>query len=131
MSDRLIYKLVDQDILAELDGQGVSVGSEHDLRDGFIHFSSADQVQGTFDKYFKARLAAGEAIWLLAIDVKQLPIGALRFEAPKPIADDANSERSLQLFPHLYAPLRLGAVGKKVQLDHGDIVEQLKLFLAN
>jgi uncharacterized protein (DUF952 family) len=132
MYDQLIYKLADQALLAELEGQGVSVGSEHDLRDGFIHFSTANQVQGTFDKYFKARLAAGENIWLLAIDVKQLPTASLRFEAPKAlIADDANSERSRQLFPHLYAPLGLGAVCKRVQLDNQNVVEQLRSFLAD
>ncbi len=91
----LIYKLCD---LAEWDAAtlaGIYAGSEHDRRDGFIHFSTAGQLLVTAEKHFAGR----DGLVLLAVNASQL--GAdLKYE---PSRDDA-------LFPHLYAPLALSAV---------------------
>lgn len=69
---------------------GIYLGSADDLRDGFIHFSTAQQLEGTVAKYFR-----GKADHLLvAFDSEAL--GAdLKWEA----------SRGGMLFPHLYGPL--------------------------
>jgi uncharacterized protein (DUF952 family) len=85
-------------------------GSPVDLRDGYIHFSTAEQVAETAAKHF-----AGQAdLVLVAVDADTL--GAeLKWEP----------SRGGALFPHLYAalpvtaalwakPLPLGASGRHV-----------------
>ncbi len=65
-------------------------GSAHDMRDGFIHLSTAKQVPGTAAKYFAGRRD------LLLIEFDTSSFGsALRFEA----------SRSGELFPHLHGTL--------------------------
>ena len=65
-------------------------GSLDDLRDGFIHFSTAEQVAGTLAKYF-----SGEAEVVILTVPAGLLGDALRWEA----------SRNGALFPHLYRPL--------------------------
>ncbi len=90
-----IYKLCPLSLYQQALTAGVLLGSEHDLRDGFIHFSTAQQLLGTYQKYF----ADVDPVVLLSIAAE--PLGsALRFEA----------SRDGALFPHLYAPLAMRAV---------------------
>ncbi|MFO0476791.1 MAG: DUF952 domain-containing protein [Alphaproteobacteria bacterium] len=74
---------------------GVFAGSADDLRDGFIHLSARDQVEGTRAKYF----AAEPDIVILRASATQLG-SELRWEP----------SRGGVLFPHLYRPLRLDEV---------------------
>ena len=68
---------------------GEYAGSADDLRDGFIHLSSAEQVAGTLERHF-----AGESGLVVAeIDVAE--DRALRWEL----------SRGGAAFPHLYRPL--------------------------
>lgn len=98
----LIYKLLDHAAWDEARAAGVFQGSAVDLKDGFIHFSSAAQVAETARRYF-----AGQAgVILLAVDAKALG-GALRWEP----------SRGGDLFPHLYAPLPASAVISARQLE--------------
>lgn len=91
----LIYKICPKALWHEAQAAGVFVGSAHDLADGFIHFSTAEQLAGTAAKHF-----SGQAnLLLLTIDANLLGED-LKFE---PSRDGA-------LFPHLYAPLPLHAV---------------------
>ena len=70
-------------------------GSAVDVSDGFIHFSTASQVEETARKHF-----AGEiGLFLIAVDADALG-AALRWER----------SRNDELFPHLYGELDLGAV---------------------
>lgn len=70
-------------------------GSADDLRDGFVHFSTAAQLPGTLARHY-----SGQAdLKLIAVDADRLG-AALRFEA----------SRGGELFPHLYGDLDLGAV---------------------
>jgi len=82
-------------------------GSSDDRRDGFIHFSAADQLGGTLAKYFRDR----PDLVLVAFETAALG-DALKFEP----------SRGGDLFPHLYGslptalalwqrPLELGADG--------------------
>lgn len=86
-----IYKIFREAEFAVLLREGETAGAPVDLADGFIHFSTSEQVTGTAARHF-----AGEVgLWLLAVDEDGLE--PLRWEP----------SRGGALFPHLYRPLRL------------------------
>lgn len=91
----LIYKILTGPEWADLKAAGETAGAPVDLADGFIHFSTGEQVQETAAKHF-----AGQSdLWLLAVGADEL--GAdLRWEP----------SRGGALFPHLYGALRLDRV---------------------
>lgn len=70
-------------------------GSADDLRDGFIHFSAADQLEESVAKH----RAGQSGLLLLAVDPARLG-EALKWEP----------SRGGALFPHLYGPLLAEAV---------------------
>jgi len=76
-------------------------GSPDDIRDGFIHFSTASQVAETARKHFSGQTG----LFLIAVDPDVLG-KALRWER----------SRNDELFPHLYGELDLGAVTGVVSL---------------
>jgi uncharacterized protein (DUF952 family) len=92
---RKIYKICPASAWRKAERQGVFRGSPDDLRDGFIHFSTASQVTETARKHFSGQ--AG--LFLIAVDAGALG-EALRWER----------SRNDELFPHLYGDLDLGAV---------------------
>lgn len=95
MPKQLVYKICSQ---AEWDAAvaaGEYTGSADDARDGFIHFSTAEQVAATAAKYFAGR----NDLVLIEVDAAHLG-AALRFEP----------SRGGALFPHLYGALPLTAV---------------------
>jgi uncharacterized protein (DUF952 family) len=90
-----IIKLLRADEWAQFQETRVFAGSADDLRDGYIHLSTPEQVPGTVARYF-----AGETDAVaLTLDADTLG-DDLRWEA----------SRGGQLFPHLYRPLRLDEV---------------------
>jgi uncharacterized protein (DUF952 family) len=91
----MIYKLCPRALWREAERAGHFDGAPVDREDGFIHFSTAAQLQETADRHFR-----GEPD-LLVVAVDAASLGAdLRWEA----------SRGGALFPHLYAPLPLAAV---------------------
>jgi uncharacterized protein (DUF952 family) len=72
--------------------------------EGFIHCSTAAQVAATANRLFAGRTD----LVLLFIDGERLG-GALRFE---PVADPPGA-----VFPHVFAPIDLGAVFEVVALE--------------
>jgi uncharacterized protein (DUF952 family) len=90
-----IYKICPASAWREAERQGVFRGSPDDIRDGFIHFSTAAQVAETADKHFFGQ----SGLFLIAVDADALG-KALRWER----------SRNHELFPHLYGELDLGAV---------------------
>ena len=92
---RKIYKICPASVWREAERQGAFRGSPDDLRDGFIHFSTASQVEETVRKHFAGQVG----LFLIAVDSDALG-DALRWERSR--HDD--------LFPHLYGELDLGAV---------------------
>jgi uncharacterized protein (DUF952 family) len=90
-----IYKIVPRDLWREAKRAGAFAGSPVDLKDGFIHLSTAEQVEETAAKHF----AGKSDLLLIAVDPQALG-AALRYEP----------SRGGALFPHLYAPLPLSAV---------------------
>lgn len=91
----LIYKILSASEWHEAERAGVYRGSADDKRDGFIHFSTAEQTLGTYEKYF----ADKPDLMLAAIDTAALG-DALKWEP----------SRGGALFPHLYGDLPLSAV---------------------
>ena len=92
---RKIYKICPASAWREAERQGVYRGSADDVRDGFIHFSTASQVAGTAKKHFFGQTG----LFLIEVDADALG-EALRWER----------SRNDELFPHLYGELDLGAV---------------------
>jgi len=90
-----IYKLCQAALWQDAERAGIFAGSAIDRADGYIHFSTADQVVETAALYFR-----GESdLLLVAVDGARLG-PALRYEA----------SRGGALFPHLYSALPLSAV---------------------
>ncbi len=94
---RWIYKICPAPAWREAERQGLYRGSADDLRDGFIHFSTASQVAGTARKHFSGQTG----LFLIRIDADALG-DALKWEP----------SRNDELFPHLYGELDLGAVAE-------------------
>jgi uncharacterized protein (DUF952 family) len=95
MRDAIIYKILKQTEWATLQSHGSFDGSAHDKRDGFIHMSTAAQLQGTLDKHY----TEGDVVILAAVRLAD-------------IAPDVKWEvsRGGAEFPHIYAALPLSAV---------------------
>lgn len=90
-----IYKILTSGEMTHLRGAGQFLGSMVDLRDGYIHFSTKDQVNETARRHFNGQ----SGLWLVAVEAEQLG-PALRYEA----------SRGGALFPHLYRPLSFADV---------------------
>lgn len=88
----LIYKVLRADEWAALQSAGTTPGAPVDIADGYVHFSTADQLRGTLDKHF----AGASGLQLLVCDADSLTPD-LRWEP----------SRGGALFPHLYRDLRL------------------------
>ena len=91
----IIYKICPELLWREAEKAGRFDGAPIDVQDGYIHFSTADQVRETAAKHF----AGQDSLLLIAIDAAALG-SALKYEP----------SRGGALFPHLYAPLGLDAV---------------------
>jgi len=91
----LIFHLCRKDEWEEARSRGAYAGSSQDRADGFIHFSTAEQLPGSARKH-----RAGQPnIVLLAVD--PAPLGDLLKWEPS---------RGGALFPHLYGELPVSAV---------------------
>ncbi len=99
-----LYKICPAPLWRKAERLGVFRGSEHDIRDGFIHFSTAEQVAETAAKHFAGR---GDLL-LIAVDSARLG-DALKWEP----------SRGGALFPHLYGELDLNAVTEVVPVPLG------------
>lgn len=75
--------------------EGATAGAPVDLADGYIHFSTAEQLDVTLRKHFGEE----DGLMLLACDASALS-PELRWE----------QSRGGALFPHLYRPLRMEEV---------------------
>lgn len=91
----IIYKIVPQALWREAEKKGRFDGAPVDLADGFIHFSTADQVEETAARHF----AGQSGLLLAAVDGAKLG-AALRYEP----------SRGGALFPHLHGTLALDTV---------------------
>jgi uncharacterized protein (DUF952 family) len=93
--DARIYRIMSPEEWQAMQERGAFEGSAHDLRDGFIHFSTAAQVAGTHEKHY------GGKGGLLLVEIDTTKLGSpLRYEPA----------RGGDLFPHLYGTLPIAAV---------------------
>jgi uncharacterized protein (DUF952 family) len=91
----VIYKLLDRQAWLAASAQERFDGSPVDLADGFIHFSTAEQVQETACRHFN-----GVAdLMLLAVETEALGV---------PVTWEPS--RGGDLFPHLYGAMPVSAV---------------------
>jgi len=93
--NRTIYKIVREAEWRASEAQGHFSGSAVDVKDGFMHFSTCEQLHETVERHF----AGQDDLLLLAVDAQGLG-EALKWEP----------SRGGALFPHLYAGLALADV---------------------
>ena len=99
MTHRVLFKILTQADWAKVEA-GQDVQSPIDITDGFVHFSTAEQVQDTLDKWFQG---VEDALLVAFID-HDFP-NTLKWEPA----------REGELFPHVYgrvAPRHIRGVWK-------------------
>jgi uncharacterized protein (DUF952 family) len=100
----LIYKICPAALWRQAEAGGIFHGSPVDLKDGYIHFSTAEQVKETAAKHF----AGQRDLVLVAVDSEKFG-PALKWE----------HSRGGALFPHLYAPLDVTLIASVLPLPLG------------
>jgi uncharacterized protein (DUF952 family) len=90
----LIFKIFRAGEWRTLYEQGETTGAPIDVTDGYIHFSTAEQIEETAAKHFTGE----DGLMVLALDPRRLD--TIKWEP----------SRGGALFPHLYRNLRLGDV---------------------
>lgn len=104
MQTKMIYTMVRAADWRSTESNGQYDGSANDKADGFLHFSTAEQLPGSAAKHRR-----GETdLMLVAVEATRLG-EALKWEPA----------RGGQLFPHLYGPLPLALVHSAVPLPLG------------
>ena len=101
--ERVVYKILSNEDAARFRASGTFAGSPLDLRDGYIHLSTATQLRQTLALHYKG----ARDLAVLAIDLAAVPAEAVRWEP----------SRGGQLFPHLYAELPWASVVETYDVD--------------
>ncbi|MGI4880793.1 MAG: DUF952 domain-containing protein [Janthinobacterium lividum] len=96
-----IYKIFRAAEWAVFEKSGHFAGSADDLRDGFIHISTAGQLAETVLRHFSGE----DGLWRATLDADSLG-GELRWEP----------SRGGALFPHLYRPLEWSDVAAATRI---------------
>ncbi len=99
------YKVLTASEMAALEGDGSFAGAPVDLADGYIHLSTAEQLDETVDKHF-----AGQS---------DLHVAAIDLDAQGDTLK-WDPSRGGQLFPHIYGPLLLETVIAYGPLERDD-----------
>lgn len=95
MTNTRAFKIFTADQWQQFEADGSFAGAPVDLADGYIHMSTADQLNGTLEKHF----AGQEGLVIAEIDLSGFG-DALQWEV----------SRGGALFPHLYAVLPISSV---------------------
>ena len=90
----LVFKILRAQEWRTLYEQGKTLGAPIDVADGFVHFSTAEQVAETAAKHF----ADEDDLMVLALDARRMD--TIKWEP----------SRGGALFPHLYREMRLSDV---------------------
>lgn len=99
-----IYKIIDREAWAAAETAGIFNGASIDLKDGYIHCSTAEQAPETAALHFTAQRG------LVLVSVATSELGeALKWEP----------SRGGDLFPHLYGPLQMSQVARVDDLPLG------------
>lgn len=100
----IIYRIIRETDWQAAQAAGAFTGTAHDIRDGFIHFSTAAQAAETAAKHYGNL----PDLLLLYVDTARLS-APLKWEV----------SRNGELFPHLYGALPIHAVTQVVKLPLG------------
>jgi uncharacterized protein (DUF952 family) len=100
----IAYKVLTADQMSQLEADGTFAGAPVDIADGYIHLSTADQLDETVAKHFEGQ----DNLHIAAVDLEALA-DAVKWEP----------SRGGALFPHIYAPLPLSAVVAYSPLERG------------
>ena len=101
MNLKYIYKIIDYKELKKAKLIGSYSGSSKDIKDGYIHFSGQEQVNGTLKKHY-----SGEEN-LILLKVATLKLDHLVWEQ----SSDGN------FFPHLYSTLDFTNVDEEYEVN--------------
>jgi uncharacterized protein (DUF952 family) len=96
MTSIYAFKIFTADQWQQFEADGHFAGAPADLADGYIHMSTADQLDGTLEKHF----AGQQGLVIAEIDLSGFG-DDLRWEV----------SRGGALFPHLYRDLPMSSVG--------------------
>ena len=97
-----VYKVASREVYEASVKAGRFVGQPIDLKDGYIHFSTAAQLGETVRLYFAG--LAGQVLFSVPV-------------APFDNAMKWEASRGGDLFPHLYGELPMSAIGNSAALD--------------
>lgn len=92
--NQTVFKIESGNVWQAATASAVYRGSADDHRDGFIHLSTGAQLSGTYEKHFRDRAQAREALVLIAFHTAPFKTN-LKWEA----------SRGGQLFPHVYGAI--------------------------
>ena len=112
-----IYKVLTLDEWEQAQASGVII-TELDKADGFIHLSTATQLNATLSLYFGKE----ESVVLLQVEHAQIH-DKLKFETPVPPGNRTST------FPHYYGELNINAVSKVWQLERGAFEIPIEVML--
>ena len=115
--DNQIYKVLTLSEWDKAQALGVII-TELDIKDGFIHLSTAAQLNATLSLYF----AKEESVVLLQVDHSQTH-DRIKFEAPIPAGNRSGS------FPHYYGDLNIDVVSRVWHLKRGAFEIPIEVML--
>ena len=106
----VIYKICTRKVWEEATEKGSLSGVPDDVRDGFIHFSTAGQIRATAEKHFCNQ----DNLVLFEINASLLG-GKLTWER----------SRNDELFPHLYDVVDVSLISQVYELSLGSDGEHI------
>ena len=112
-----IYKVLTIDEWSQSQSSGLIV-TKLDKKDGFVHLSTATQLNATLSLYFSKE----ESVVLLQVDHMQIQ-DKLKFEAPIPPGNRTSS------FPHYYGDLNTNTISRIWHLNRGAFEMPIEVML--
>jgi len=105
---KYVYKITNTQLWSEAKKSGTLQGMPIDIADGYMHFSTIDQLKETLRLHFRGQ---GD-LMLLEIETKKVEKN-LKWE----------TSRGGALFPHLYAELKTNQILKAITIFVDDLGE--------
>ena len=112
-----IYKVLTLDEWEQAQASGAII-TQLDKEDGFIHLSTAIQLNATLSLYFVKE----ESVVLLQVEHAQIH-DKLKFEVPAPPGNRISS------FPHYYGDLNINAISRVWHLKRGAFELPIEIIL--
>ena len=112
-----IYKVLTLDEWEQAQASGAII-TQLDKEDGFIHLSTAIQLNATLSLYFVKE----ESVVLLQVEHAQIH-DKLKFEVPAPPGNRISS------FPHYYGDLNINAISRVWHLKRGAFELPIEVIL--